>query len=335
VPIENNEPTVVRKQIEVLHGMQAIVEKNLHLLAPVADAWQPSDYLPDLSAPTWREDLEKFRAPAEQLSDEVLVILVGNMVTEEALPSYAISLNLIAADESGDSQTPWARWMRGWTGEENRHGDLLNTFLRFTGRTDMHSIELTIHHLIANGFNPRAYPDAYSGLVYTSFQERATKLSHARVGALAMSQGNTALAKIAGKIAHDESRHEQFYKTMMNEVFNIDPERAMLCFRSLMRRIIAMPGRLMYDGKDPNLFDHFAAVAQRLGVYTVHDYIAVLRHLVAEWKIAGRSVAGKAAAAQDFLCKQADHLEAIAEAVATTVVKQPPVAFSWIKDRSV
>ena len=315
--------------------MQAVVEKHLHLLTPVAEAWQPTDYLPDLTSPDWREDLARFRAPAEQLSDEVLIVLVGNMITEEALPSYAISLNLIAADASGDSPTPWARWMRGWTAEENRHGDLLNSFLRLTGRTDMHSIELTIHHLIANGFNPRAYPDAYSGLVYTSFQERATKLSHARVGSLAIQQGNSHLAKIAGKIAADESRHETFYKTMMGEVFNLDPERGILCFRSLMRRVISMPGRLMYDGKDPNLFDHFAAVAQRMGVYTVQDYISVLRHLVSEWKIADRSVKGKAAAAQDFLCKQADHLEAVAEAVSETVTKQPPVAFSWIKDRAV
>src|SRR4051812_38897404 len=39
----------------------------------------------------------------------------------------------------------------------------------------------------------------------------------------------------------------------------------------LFRRVIAMPGRPMYDGRDPDLFGHFAAVAQRLGVYTVED----------------------------------------------------------------
>ena len=64
----------------------------------------------------------------------MLVVLVGDMVTEEALPNYAISLNLIARDENGTNDDPWAKWMRGWTSEENRHGDLLNAYLRLTGR---------------------------------------------------------------------------------------------------------------------------------------------------------------------------------------------------------
>ena len=42
----------------------------------------------------------------------------------------------------------------------------------------------------------------------------------------------------------------------------------MITVMSMLRRVIAMPGRLMFDGRDHNLFDHFAAVAQRLGVYT-------------------------------------------------------------------
>ena len=50
---------------------------------------------------------------------------------------------------------------------------------------------------------------------------------------------------------------------VMGRVFDEDPEGGMMTFRSMMRRIIVMPGRLMYDGKDPDLFDHFATVAQR------------------------------------------------------------------------
>jgi acyl-[acyl-carrier-protein] desaturase len=217
--------------------------------------------------------------------------------------------------------------MRGWTSEENRHGDLLNAFLRLTGRVDMRAIEVTIQHLLANGFNPRAYPDPYCGLLYTSFQERATKLSHAHVGRLAQAQGNPHLAKICGQIAHDESRHEQFYKTLMGEVFARDPAGAVLSFRGLLRRVIAMPGRLMFDGKDPDLFEHFA------NVYTIHDYISIIRHLVTHWKIGTLSVTGKAAAAQDFLCAQGDRLESLSESVIDHVKRQPTVSFSWVNDR--
>ncbi|HEY8667199.1 MAG TPA: acyl-ACP desaturase [Tepidisphaeraceae bacterium] len=320
-------------QIELLQSLQSAVEQNLSLLTPVDKAWQPTDYLPDLTAADWKEQVVRFRAPAGELSDELLVVLVGDMITEEALPSYAISLNLIARDYSGISPDPWARWMRGWTAEENRHGDLLNAFLRLTGRVDMRAVELTIHHLLANGFDPRAYPDPYAGLIYTSFQERATVVSHANVGRLAAKQGDENLSKICAKIAADESRHAMFYTRMMGAVIEQDPAGGVLIFRQMMRRIISMPGRLMDDGKDPDLFEHFAAVAQRLGVYTVHDYVEIIRHLVKAWKIAELSLSGKAAAAQEFLCVQAERLESLADSIAEANARKPQSRFSWIHDR--
>jgi acyl-[acyl-carrier-protein] desaturase len=332
--IHVNEPAVL-EQIELLQGLQSVVEENLCLLAPVDKAWQPTDYLPDLTAPDWAEQLAAFRGPAEQMSDELLVVLVGDMVTEEALPNYAISLNLLARDGTGDSPLPWARWMRGWSAEENRHGDLLNAYLRLTGRVDMRAIEVTVHNLISNGFNPRAFPDPYAGLIYTSFQERATKISHANCGKMVAAAGETALANICRRIAGDESRHELFYTRMMGKVMDEDPARGIIIFREMMRRIIAMPGRLMYDGQDPDLFEHFAVVAQRVGVYTAQDYAGIVDHLVKTWKIADRSVTGRAAKAQEFLCVQAERLASFAEVVMDNVRKQPPTAFSWIHGRTV
>jgi acyl-[acyl-carrier-protein] desaturase len=321
-------------QIELLRSLEPVVAENLSLLLPVEQAWQPTDFLPDLTGDDWPEQMSKFREPARQLSDEVLVVLVGDMVTEEALPNYAISLNLIAQDYAGTSKAPWAKWMRGWTSEENRHGDLLNAYLRLTGRVDMRSIEVTVHNLIAGGFNPRSYPDLYAGLIYTSFQERATKISHARVGALAAKNGDENLARICKKIAGDESRHEAFYTKMMAEVMQRDPERSMLIFKDMMRRIISMPGRLMTDGKDPDLFEHFASVAQRLGVYTAHDYAAILKHLVETWSVASLALSGAAAKAQEFLCNQAERLDSIADSITAKAASQAPVQFSWIHNRT-
>ena len=320
-------------QREVLQALRPFVGENLTLLMAVEKAWQPSDYLPDLTATDWREQLEAFRAPAEQLSDEVLIVLIGDMVTEEALPSYSVSLNLIAQDEEGTSQEPWARWLRGWTSEENRHGDLLNAFLRLTGRVDMRAVEVTVHHLLNNGFDPRVAGDMYAGLVYTAFQERATKISHLNVGKLAGGEGNVALDGICKRISGDEARHETFYTRAMGAVLDQDPEGGLITAGKMLRRVIAMPGRLMYDGKDPDLFDHFSVVAQRLGVYTVRDYADIVRHLVATWNIGGRSVSGKAARAQEFLCKHAERVDAQADAVAERIAKEPRVPFSWIHDR--
>jgi acyl-[acyl-carrier-protein] desaturase len=325
----------VASQREVLRGVEPFVGENLSRLLPVEKAWQPTDYLPNLAAEDWRDQVQALREPAQGLSDEILVVLVADMITEEALPSYSVQLNLLAEDYEGTNERPWAKWLRGWTAEENRHGDLLNAYLRLTGRVDMRSIEVTIHHLLNNGFNARAYPDLYGGLVYTAFQERATKISHANVGKLAGGSGDAALARICLKIAGDEARHESFYTVVMKQVIDQDPDGGLISVMSMLRRVIAMPGRLMFDGKDPDLFDHFAAVAQRLGVYTVHDYASIVEHLVDTWDIAHRTVTGKAARAQDYLCKHAETCRAKAGQVAELAAKQPPVPFSWIFDRKV
>ena len=322
-------------QLAVLHSMQEFVADNLHLLVPIDKAWQPTDYLPDLAADDWREQLQNARDQAQNISDDLLVVLVGDMVTEEALPSYALMLNEIAQERYGDSARPWSRWLRGWTAEENRHGDLLNGYLRLTGRVDMRAVEVTVHHLLANGFNPRTNPNPYNGLIYTAFQERATRLSHGNVGRMAAQQGDAALAKICQRIAGDEARHELFYTRCMEQVFELDPDGAMLSLREMLRTMIAMPGRLMCDGRHPGLFDHFATVAQRTGVYTIHHYAAIIEHLVKAWDVAGRGVSGRAAKAQEYICRQAERYTRFADEITAKVNAQPPVPFSWLHDREV
>jgi len=121
--------------------------------------------------------------------------------------------------------------------------------------------------------------------------------------------------------------------TPIGEVMERDPERGVRVFQEVLRRMVSMPGRLMDDGKNPGLFDQFAAVAQRTNVYTLADYAGIIRHLVATWKVPTRSLSGKAAAAQAFLCKQADRLESFAERVSEEVAQQAPRSFSWIHGR--
>jgi acyl-[acyl-carrier-protein] desaturase len=320
-------------QAEVLAGLRKDVEQNL-LLLPVDQAWQPTHYLPDLTAADWIERLRQFREPANQLDDELLVVLVADMITEEALPSYSVALNRLANDPTGTSNEPWARWLRGWTAEENRHGDLLNAYLRLTGRVDMAAVEVTVHHLLNNGFNPHLYPDLYGGLVYTAFQERATKISHANVARRAAACGEANLNRICLKIAGDEGRHETFYTRMMGRVMDEDPEAAILTFRNMMRRIIVMPGKLMFDGKDPDLFDHFATVAQRTGIYTARDYAAITDHLLKTWRVAEQRVSGAAARAQEYLCGLPGKYASLAERIEGQLKGAPRHPFSWIYGRT-
>ncbi len=318
-------------------GIQDFAQEILPLLKSVKDSWQPTDFLPDSSREGWQVEVDRIREKAASLTDDVLVVLVGNLVTEEALPSYQTWLNRpdVMKDETGASDGPWARWTRGWTAEENRHGDLLNRYLYLSGRVNMRSFETTTHHLIKNGFDPQSGKDFFCSLVYVSFQERATKISHTNTGKLAEKCGDQTLSKICAAIAGDEARHEEAYKRFFRRLIESDPERAVIAFAKMMKRRISMPARLMSDGTDKDLFDRFAVVAQRSGVYTFRDYAEVLKHLVEYWGIASiRGLTAEAAENQDTLCKLADQYLAKVDRIQEALLKFPKEPFEWIFGRA-
>ena len=49
----------------------------------------------------------------------------------------------------------------------------------YAHRVNMKAIEITIHNLISTGMDPKTENNAYLGFIYTSFQERATKVGGA------------------------------------------------------------------------------------------------------------------------------------------------------------
>jgi acyl-[acyl-carrier-protein] desaturase len=262
---------------------------------------------------------------------------VGDTVTEEALPSYQTMTNRHAGitDETGASDSPWARWTRGWTAEENRHGQLLSGYLYLTGRVDMRAVERTTQYLLRNGFDPGTRNDPYCGLIYTSFQERATRVSHGNVARLANTCGDSLLGKICNLVAGDEARHEEAYKRFVGEVIARDPAGAVIACAAMMKRTVTMPAERMADGTSQDLFGQFAAVAQRLGVYTVRDYADILEHLMTYWRVPQiTGLHGEAAACQDYLGTLVGRYRAFAEKVAGRRPARAPAPFSWIFGRS-
>ncbi|THG17468.1 hypothetical protein TEA_006858 [Camellia sinensis var. sinensis] len=118
------------------------------------------EFLPDPTSDGFYDQVEELRQRAKELPDEYLVVLVGDMITEEALPTYQTTLNNHDAiqDETGSSMIPGAVWIRGWTAEENRHGDLLSKYLSLSGRVDMRQVEKTIQYLIGSGMKKMSKP---------------------------------------------------------------------------------------------------------------------------------------------------------------------------------
>lgn len=331
--IERNQQSV---QLEVMDSLQSTVRESLdRYIRPVSDCWQPQDLLPDMARDDWSVQIEQLRKSSESVPDDLLVVLVGDMITEEALPSYQTWFNGLSGlkDPTGISDLPWARWIRGWTAEENRHGDLLNKYLYLTGRVDMKVIEVTIQHLIRNGFFPNTESDPYQGIVYTSFQERATKISHRNVSILASRIGDRKLQDICGIIAGDEARHERAYQAFMKGVFERDPSGAVLAFSKMMKKKIMMPGSLMSDGKNECLYSQFSNLAQKLGVYTARDYASVIDHLIKTWGVENLgSLSTAAAEAQDYVCSLPARYFRLAGRFKFSNTKRE---VSWIFDRKV
>ncbi|GAB4855902.1 hypothetical protein Ancab_024542 [Ancistrocladus abbreviatus] len=325
------------QKLEVFKSLESWAEQNLLvLLKPVEKSWQPQDFLPDPASEGFHEQVKQLRERTKEIPDDYFVVLVGDMITEEALPTYQTMLNTLdgVRDETGASPSTWAVWTRAWTAEENRHGDLLNKYLYLSGRVDMKNIEKTIQYLIGSGMDPGTENNPYLGYIYTSFQERATFISHGNTARLAKEHGDIKLAQICGTIAADEKRHETAYTKIVEKLFEIDPDGTILCLADMMRRRVAMPAHLMYDGQDGHLFEHYSAVAQRIGVYTAKDYADILEFLVQRWNVANLTgFSGEGRRAQEFVCGLAPRIRKLEERAQARAKQSSLLPFSWIFGR--
>lgn len=327
-----------REVIESLGRPGGVVEKSLRFLAKADDRkmWWPDQFFSFMRREDYGGELRELRDRARDLSDELLVVLVGNMVTEEALPNYSARLANLFPDETGVSTNPWNLWERGWNAEEDRHRRVLNQYLLLSGRVNMESVEKSIFSLIDNGF--KQDPSLYKGVLYPAFQEPATRISHTNTRTRAEEQGDSKLSEMCRRIAGDEHRHYQFYLNVSKGIFNMDAEGAMISFYELMKEGIVMPACLMTDEvytKPPTLFDHYADVAQSIEVYTAFDYEETLEELNEAFGISDRSVSGKAAKAQEGLMKLPSIIHRVGEIKNKGLENREKVPFSWIGGRRV
>ncbi|XP_012478329.1 stearoyl-[acyl-carrier-protein] 9-desaturase, chloroplastic [Gossypium raimondii] len=337
--VHQSSHTMPPEKIEIFKSLDDWARDNILIhLKQVDKCWQPKDFLPDPSSDGFEDQVRELRERAKEIPDEYFVVLVGDMITEEALPTYQTMLNTLdgTRDETGASPTSWATWTRAWTAEENRHTDVLNKYLYLCGRVDMRQVEKTIQYLIGSGMDPGTENSPYLGFIYTTFQERATFISHGNTARLAKVHGDMNLAQLCGSIAADEKRHETAYTKILEKLFEIDPDGSVLAFADMMRKKISMPAHLMYDGSDENLFYHYSSVAQRIGVYTARDYADIVEYLVDRWKLKeliGLSPEGREA--QEFVCGLAPRIRKLEERAQLRAKESPSVPFSWVSGREV
>ncbi len=329
--------TINNIRLEVMQTLEkridTFVDKFLILPEKI---WQPTEFLPNPQSDNFIEEVREIRTLSKDLNDDFWIVMIGDTITEEALPTYESWLLDVKgiSQHTNNGDNGWAKWVRAWTAEENRHGDVLNKYLYLSGRVNMREVEVTTQHLIADGFDIGTGRDPYKNFVYTSFQELATYISHNNVAKMARKNGHKLLSKMSKIIAGDEMRHHIAYTEFVKQIFNYDSSEMMLAFQHMMKHKIVMPAMNIREsyGKKASLFEQFSVVAQRLGIYTGFDYVDIIKKLNTTWqidKITG--LTDEAEKARDFLMRLPERMYRITERM---VVPNTVFKFKWMNPLS-
>ncbi|TXE13078.1 acyl-ACP desaturase [Seonamhaeicola algicola] len=319
-------------RLEVMQFLEKDVDALIQkYLIPIDKIWQPTDFLPNSESDTFFDEITEIRELSKELPYDFWVVLVGDMITEEALPTYESWLMDVEGIDQVNNPSGWSRWIKHWTGEENRHGDVLNKYLYLSGRVNMREIEVTTQHLISDGFDIGTDRDPYKNFVYTSFQELATYISHNRVAKIAKKHGNKRLARMCQMVSGDEMRHHNAYSEFVERIFKVDPSQMMMAFHYMMKQKITMPAHFLRESGDKisTAFEEFSNTAQRIGVYTSTDYVDILKKLIDRWEIDKiTNLTDEAEKARDYLMKLPDRMYRLAERMK---IPENSFQFKWVE----
>ena len=142
-------------------------------------------------------------------------------------------------------------------------------------------------------------------LVYTSLQERATRISHRNTGRYS---DDPVADRIMARIATDENLHMVFYRDALSAALKLDPSAAV---RAIVDEVIGfqMPGAGIPG------FMRKAAQMAKAGIYDLKVHRdEVLMPILRHWKIF--ELSGLDAAAEDARRRLSEHLAKLDQSIA-------------------
>ncbi|MGI8530601.1 MAG: acyl-ACP desaturase [Geodermatophilaceae bacterium] len=272
----------------LLYELEPVVAQNLERHFGLAKEWHPHDYVP------WSEGRDfaflggENWAPEQSRLDPVAkVAMITNLLTEDNLPSYHRE---IATRFGRDGA--WGTWVGRWTAEEGRHAIALRDYLVVTRGVDPVELERARMDYMTAGYDS-GDKTALEAVVYVSFQELATRVSHRNTG---KATGCPIAEQLLSRIATDENLHMVFYRNIVAAALDRAPNDAM---KAVANEVInfSMPGANMAG------FTRNAVTIAKAGIYDQrlhHDEVImpILRH----WDIFERDdFSGDGARARDEL----------------------------------
>ncbi|WP_052543675.1 acyl-ACP desaturase [Mycobacteroides abscessus] len=265
--------------LELLYELEPVVEENVHRHLGVTKDWNPHDYVP------WSEG-KNYKALGGQdwdpeqskLSEVAKIAMITNLLTEDNLPSYHRE---IAMNFTMDG--PWGTWVNRWTAEENRHSIAIRDYLVVTRSVDPVELEKLRIAQMTSGFSPgqnrQNIPfseSLFDSVVYVTFQELATRVSHRNTGKACAEPVADELLK---RISTDENLHMIFYRNMVSAGLEIAPNQAVKAVHKVLDNF-TMPGYTIPG------FRRNAVTIATGGVYDPQSHLdEVVMPVLRKWRI--------------------------------------------------
>jgi acyl-[acyl-carrier-protein] desaturase len=289
--------------LQLLRELEPVVETNLNRHLSMAKNWNPHDYIPwsdgknyyALGGADWDPEESK-------LSELAQVAMVQNLLTEDNLPSYhrEIAMNF-------GMDGAWGSWVNRWTAEENRHGIALRDYLVVTRAIDPIELEKLRLEQMTRGFSPGQNKQSdlfaeslFDSVIYVTFQELATRVSHRNTGKACE---ETIADHLLARVSADENLHMIFYRDVSEAGLEIAPNQAMRSLHRVLRNF-KMPGYTVPE------FRRKAVIIAVGGVYDPRIHLDdVVMPVLKKWRIFERDdFTGEAAAMRDDLALLVEEL---------------------------
>ena len=290
--------------LQLLHELEPVVETNLNRHLSMTKNWNPHDYIPwsdgknyyALGGADWDPDQSK-------LSEVAQVAMVQNLLTEDNLPSYhrEIAMNF-------GMDGAWGNWVNRWTAEENRHGIALRDYLVVTRAIDPVELEKLRLEQVTRGFSPGQNGQGdlfaeslFDSVIYVTFQELATRVSHRNTGKAC---DETVADQLLARVSADENLHMIFYRDVSEAGLEIAPNQAMKSLHRVLRNF-TMPGYTVPE------FRRKAVIIAVGGIYDPRIHLDdVVMPVLKKWRIFEREdFTGEAASMRDDLALLVEELK--------------------------
>src|SRR6201991_2827160 len=294
--------------LQLLQELEPVVEKNLNRHLSMRKDWNPHDYIPWSDGKNYYALGGQDWEPGQSVLSEVAqVAMVQNLLTEDNLPSYhrEIAMNF-------GMDGPWGQWVNRWTAEENRHGIALRDYLVVTRAIDPIELEQLRVEQMTRGFSPGQNQQGdlfaeslFDSVIYVTFQELATRVSHRNTGKAC---DETVADQLLQRVSADENLHMIFYRDVSAAGFDIAPNQAMHSLHKVLSNF-KMPGYTIPD------FRRKAVIIAVGGVYDPRIHLNdVVMPVLKKWRIFEREdFSGEAARMRDDLGLLVQELEQACE----------------------